>query len=280
MSDFKTILMRVIHQHNIEAKELEEAEIPQIIHRIWLGNKMPEDTFQALLHFQNHLRETGTRYVHNLWTYSVEDTGLQEQLPQLQEAGMAVHDMREVWDDCPEIRQVVEELIIKGKQDAMHYKIASDIFRMYILYVQGGIYMDADIDVRGELFDEPLFHRYRFKCGGYMPLLGSVSPFQDLYKMAEGDMQVYIALEYTWYMEKTYGWNYFFASVPGNPAIEQMLQEVCRSDGQSMTVNLIHRFFAEMPDMKDMKEDRGRVLFDYAFAPLDLQYCTRASVEK
>lgn len=277
MSDFKNMLMRVIHQHNKEAAELEEAEIPQIIHRIWLGSVMPEDTFLALLHFQNHLRETGTRYVHNLWTYSVEDAGLQEQLATLQESGMVVHDMTEVWDDRPEIRHAVKDRIKKGKLHSMHYKIASDIFRMYILYVQGGIYMDADIDVRGELFDEPLFHRYRFKCGGYMPLLGSVSPFQDLFKTAEGDMEVYIALEYAWYIEKAYGWNYFFASVPGNPAIEQMLQEVCMSDGQSMTVKLIGRFFAEI---SGMKEEKGRALFDYAFAPLDLQYCTRASVEK
>lgn len=277
MSNFKNILMRVIRQHNKEAAELEEAEIPQIIHRIWLGNEMPKDTFLALLHFQNHLRETGTCYVHILWTYSVEDAGLQEQLAALQKSGMTIHYMTEVWDDCPEIRHAVEDRIIKGKLDSMHYKIASDIFRMYILCVQGGIYMDADIDVRGELFDEPLFHRFQFKDGGYMPLLGSVSPFDDLFEAAGGDLCAYIAFEYSLFMEKNYGWNYFFASVPGNPAIEQMLREVCRIDGQSMTVNLIDRFFAEMPGTK---EEKRRALFDYAFAPLDLQYCTRASVEK
>ena len=277
MSNFKNLLMQLIHQHNEGVTELREAEIPPIIHRIWLGSAMPENTFQTLLHFQNHMQKSGTLYVHNLWTYSVEDAGLREQIATLQKSGMKVSNMAEIWDDRSEIGNAVKKWIKMGEQEPAHYKIASDIFRMYVLYVLGGIYMDADIDVRKELFDEPVFHRYQFKDGGYMPLLGSVSPFNDLFEAAGGDLCAYIAFEYSLFMEKNYGWNYFFASVPGNSAIEKMLQEVCGGDGQRMTANLVDRLLAEM---SGVKEEKGRALFDYAFAPLDLQYCTRASVEK
>ena len=254
MSNFKNLLMQLIHQHNEGVTELREAEIPPIIHRIWLGSAMPENTFQTLLHFQNHMQKSGTLYVHNLWTYSVEDAGLREQIATLQKSGMKVSNMAEIWDDRSEIGNAVKKWIKMGEQEPAHYKIASDIFRMYVLYVLGGIYMDV-----------------------YRPLLVSVSPFNDLFEAAGGDLCAYIAFEYSLFMEKNYGWNYFFASVPGNSAIEKMLQEVCGGDGQRMTANLVDRLLAEM---SGVKEEKGRALFDYAFAPLDLQYCTRASVEK
>lgn len=39
MSDFKNKLMSMIQRHNPEVGELGNAEIPPIIHRIWLGRQ-------------------------------------------------------------------------------------------------------------------------------------------------------------------------------------------------------------------------------------------------
>lgn len=279
MCNFKDTLKIVMQQHDREFTELQE--IPQIIHRIWLGKQMPEATFLTLRHFQGHMQQMqqrGSQYIHCLWVHSVEDDGLKAQIRELAECGMVIRDMSEVWDDGSEIKEKIELWISEGKQDLSKYKFASDLFRMYILYRDGGIYMDVDIGVRGELFAEPIFHRFQFADGSYMPLLGSRLPFTDLFQEAGGDMEVYMALEYSAYISQGgYAWNYFFASVPGNPVIERMMREACNGDAQSMTDNMVETFFEQIPGTK---EEKGSALFDYAFAPLDLQYCTRASVEK
>ncbi len=277
MSDFKNKLMSMIQRHNPEVGELGNAEIPPIIHRIWLGEAMRKHTFETLMHFQEHITETGTSYIHALWVHSAEDAGLKSQLHDLHEAGMMIRDMAQVWDSCPKIGQTIKECMGNEAGDYTDYKKASDIFRMFILYTEGGIYMDADIGVREELFDEPLFHRFRFEDGAYMPLLGSMAPYANLYEQAGRDIEAYLAQEYAAYLSNEYGWNYFFASVPGNPVIGQMLQDVCSKDGQTMTCNLISRFYAEIQG--EERETNRKALFDFAFAPLDLQYYTEASIE-
>lgn len=282
MCNFKDTLKSVIQQHNGKFTELQE--IPQIIHRIWLGKQMPEATFLTLRHFQGHMQQMqqmqqrGSQYIHCLWVHSVEDDGLKAQISELAKRGMIIRDMSDVWEARQRIKGELEKWISEGAQDPSKYKFASDIFRMYILIIEGGIYMDVDIDVRGELFAEPVFHRFQFADGSYMPLLGSISPFNDLFGKAGGDMKGYMDLEYKEYISRGgYGWNYFFASVPGNPVIERMMREACNGDAQSMTNNMVETFFEQIPGKK---EEKGGALFDYAFAPLDLQYCTRASVEK
>lgn len=281
MCNFKNTLKKVIQQHDGEFAELREGVIPQIIHRIWLGNAMPDATFQTLQHFQEHMNQTETEYVHVLWVYPSEEDlpgDLKVQTDKLKEHGMIIRAMPAVWEARPEIKKALEQKINKGKIEPSEYKIASDIFRMYILLIEGGIYMDVDIGVREELFAEPIFHRFQLGDGLYMPLLGSVSPFVDLFQEAGGDMEVYMAREYNAYiLHGGYAWNYFFASVPENPVIERMLGDVCNGDGQSMTANLVENFFAQI---QGTDVERKSALFDYAFAPLDLQYYTEASVTK
>lgn len=278
MCNFKDTLKSVIQQHKGKFTELQEGEIPPIIHRIWLGKEMPEASFLTLQHFQEHMQQSGSQYTHCLWVHAVEDDGLKAQISELAECGMVIRDMSDVWEARQGIKGELEKWISEGAQDPSKYKFASDIFRMYILFIEGGIYMDVDIDVREELFAEPIFHRFQFADGSYMPLLGSIVPFEDLFQTANRNVADYMELEYRMYRSKGgYGWNYFFASVPGNPVIERMMREACNGDAQSMTVNMVETFFGQI---LGTKEEKGSALFDYAFAPLDLQYCTRASVEK
>lgn len=91
---------------------------PKIIHQIWLGEKrMPKHIVQ----FTNEMKDSHPDFQYNLWT----DKNLPDMPPIIQE----------VYDSLN------------------HPAMKSDLLRVYVLYIYGGIYIDADYKLLTNLND-------------------------------------------------------------------------------------------------------------------------------
>ena len=116
------------------AKQRNEKErIPKIIHQIWLGSPLPERYFSWMRTWMDWL---GWKYV--LWTD--EDV-----------RGLSLYN-QELYDQ------------------ATNYGEKSDILRLELLLLYGGIYVDVDFEcIKSEIFDE--FHRHFDFYIGFEPLI-------------------------------------------------------------------------------------------------------------
>lgn len=275
MSEFKNKLTEVCGG---TLSEIKNAAIPEMIHRIWVGGAIESATLDNLIQFQNRLNivQNGRtqKYRHILWT--TESTGQNTeaagQMERLRLGGMEIRkidDMPDTSDLDADVKKEVNRLMQKRS-----YKFVSDLWRMYVLYVMGGIYMDADIGIGQETFEDTLYHRYQFKNGkyGYMPLLGSASPFKDISEKMS--IQNYLEQEKRLY-RGGYPWNYFYAAKERNGIIWKMLHALLyeNSDAQTATYEMTELFYQDIGEKADN-------LFIHAFAPLYLQYATRASTDK
>lgn len=277
MSKFKDTLFE---DYNLEGTEIPEAEIPKVIHRIWVGGKIEAATLENLKLFQCALNyaqgDRDEKYEHILWTTksTQRNEEFKKQMDELQGMGMKICFMDENFDQSNIGRATKKE--IENLMQGNKYKFVSDLWRMYILYVMGGIYMDADIGIGQETFEGTLYHRYQSKEDkySYMPLLGSAFPFfNDNLKLKEKDLGGYFEKEAGGY--KSYGWNYFYATVAENNAILKALLGLLEGkDAQTVALEMISSFYA------DIRQENSEELFKCAFAPLDLQYITKASTIK
>lgn len=277
MSKFKDTLFK---EYKLEGTEITEAKIPKVIHRIWVGGKIECETLINLILFQTELgfaqRGRTEKYEHILWTTksTKDNKAAGEQMYILEKLGMKICFMEDKFDQTNIGRATKKE--IENLMQGNKYKFVSDLWRMYILYVMGGIYMDADIGIGQETFEGTLYHRYQSKEDeySYMPLLGSAFPFfNDNLKLKEKDLGGYFEKEAGGY--KSYGWNYFYATVAKNNAILKALLGLLEGkDAQTVALEMISSFYA------DIRQENSEELFKCAFAPLDLQYITKASTIK
>lgn len=288
MSDFKDVLFEFCGEGG---REIRDAEIPKTIHRIWVGGKIAPATFENLIQFQERLNQVQTGrtepWRHILWTTgsTLQNLEAAGQMRDLESKGMEIEDMDTVSDPSnigKKVKPQIAELM--GKKN---YKFVSDLWRMYILYTMGGVYMDADIGIGSENFAEPLYHRYQFQGDqySYMPLLGSVFPFKDIYTETYGDPSNKEKIKKCLEEERDkykggYGWNYFYATKQENNVTLVALNELLYhgKDAQTMSLNMIQSFDEDIRKSNDRVT--GNELFQYAFAPLHLQYATRASEDK
>ncbi len=296
MKEFKEVLCRLFSVRTDEL-EITGHPIPCRIHRIWIGGGMPSHTFANLKDFQDQLKQRNSPYCHILWTdlqalkkNNLDDKQnvLNEQLKILRQLGMEIKDLAAF---CPAFSLVKKEDTISRAKEMLAgyikeraiagYKAASDILRLLILYQEGGIYMDADIGIGFEQFNEPVYHRYLFrqKTGCYLPLIGSVSPFENLHDNSAFGPENYILTEMEAFTRKqAYGWNYFYASVAANPYVTELLETLLTRDAQTQSAKIADDLYRDLygtPDAPDIM-----AFFRYAFAPLFLQYCTDASINK
>lgn len=275
MSEFKNKLTEVCGG---TLREIKDAAIPEMIHRIWVGGAIEPATLDNLIQFQNRLNAVQNgrtqKYRHILWT--TESTGQNTeaagQMERLRLSGMEIKkidDMPDASNFDADVKKEVNRLMQKRS-----YKFVSDLWRMYVLYVMGGIYMDADIGIGQETFEDTLYHRYQFKNDqySYMPLLGSASPFNDISKGVK--IQDYLEQEKRLY-RGGYPWNYFYAANKENNVILKMLLALLyeNTDAQTAANEMIESFYEDVGEKADN-------LFIHAFAPLYLQYATRASTDK
>jgi len=296
MEAFKEIYQQIFSE-DMRGFEIPQNEIPCSIHRIWIGAAMPDHTFMNLKHFQDQLTLRKSKYLHILWTdiQSLQKEDLPDkqralalQLNVLRQLGMQIKDIAAFYPSFSlfkktDILSQAKAMLFQSIQESAiaGYKAASDILRLLILQTEGGIYMDADIGIGYEQFDEPIYHRYRFqnKERGCLPLIGSVSPYADLHAGSAFDPKRYIHSELDAFQKKrAYGWNYFYASTAGNPYVTELLETLLARDAQTQSMKIADDLYLDLygksapPDIM--------ALFHYAFAPLFLQYCTSASIDK
>lgn len=74
---------------------------------------------------------------HYLWTNDIE--ALKETQEWARDLNITLRNYAELELDNPDFKAIMAELIAQGK-----YVMASDLFRLAVLYVEGGIYLDID----------------------------------------------------------------------------------------------------------------------------------------
>ncbi len=284
----------LFERDGLQYVEIGNAQIPPMIHRIWVGNAITTSSFQNLLDFQKKLsKRSRGNYVQILWTTHSTAEKMKnaevDQLKLLQDAGYSVNIIEDLleggkhgeWDRvCLEI---IMCLMRNGSGES--YKFVSDLFRMYILYCWGGIYMDVDIGIGCEDFNGVFYHRYRFpnRDNAYMPLIGSNAPFEVIKNFTQSTQEERYQREKENFKDGSYAWNYFFATVGNNEVIKDILLKMIseKTDAQTCTIYMIDLFFESLGMAGNAQGQQGalmaRALFTYAFAPLELQYATRAS---
>lgn len=117
-----------IIQQNMNNNESEAAHIPRIIHQIWLGSSVPAKYQQWMNSWMNW---SGWEY--KLWT--------DEEVKHLQLFNQHIYD------------------------EVKNYGAKSDILRIEVLYMMGGIYVDTDFECLNPEFFEVLHRNIDFYIG-------------------------------------------------------------------------------------------------------------------
>lgn len=95
--------------------------IPKIVHYCWFGNNEKSETIKAYI---------------NTWKDVLKD-----------------YEFRE-WSE-KDLDKLSDNIYVKEAYNAKKWAFVSDVFRLYALYTEGGIYLDTDVEVK-KSFDDLL----------------------------------------------------------------------------------------------------------------------------
>ncbi|MBI6550468.1 glycosyltransferase [Xenorhabdus lircayensis] len=134
--------------------------IPKKIHYFWAGNNISKDGLRSIINVKAENPDFkvylwGTKK--HLFFNTINSLGIDIE-PQL-ETGLSFHDSRDIEDAFLSLKQspyFIDQKIIWRLHAIYHrqingfyhnYASASDIVRLVILFVEGGIYLDVDIEL-------------------------------------------------------------------------------------------------------------------------------------
>lgn len=208
--------------------------IPKIIHLIWFGESYPEKYKQYLLTLIKLNPECTIKFWYD------GELASQEMLDELieltkSEEKFLICQIRN-YPDLPNFDLIIRELNKSresGKHRRIHYVRASDMTRISVLYIQGGIYLDADTQAWAP-FEENMFFAntgMRLKAEKFLLNLPAEIPFEYKFtnllnsSMLEKESNIKEKFKY-FFTHVLYD---FIACVAGHPVLEKTI-EITRTD--------------------------------------------------
>lgn len=167
---------------NIKTVNTDNETIPNTIHLIWVGNKIPTIFLKTVARIWKYSRQAHYQVI--LWKdnpYKIlhECLKYSESLYFLFTNYLTLKNINSIIEDFSATKDLSKELIceihkalnLELSGNFHNYAAASDILRYMILYIYGGVYMDLDL-VPNVQFQHPETFRQTYKKNNFMVWVG------------------------------------------------------------------------------------------------------------